>query len=125
MTVLELRIKIVMVAQGQLFFRHTTWRVRHVVWRCKQRTKALCMYFVYVLKSLKNQKQYIGITGKNPAVRLSEHQRGMAHWSCRNGPFNLIYEEQCDDKEFARRREKFLKSGHGRSFLKRKLANTD
>ena len=80
------------------------------------------MYYVYILKSLKNQKHYIGLTGQDPARRLEEHHRGTAHWSKRNGPFKLIHQEQHEDKEFVQKRERFFKSGHGREFLKRKLA---
>ena len=79
------------------------------------------MYYIYVLKSLKNQKHYVGSTGKDPKERLDEHHRGTAYWSKRNGPFELIYQERHVDKEFAQKREKFLKSGHGREFLKKKI----
>lgn len=81
------------------------------------------MFYIYVLKSLKNQKHYVGMTGQDPSQRLTEHDRGTSYWTYRNGPFRLIYQEQYADKEFARKREKFLKSGRGREFLKRKLTD--
>lgn len=34
------------------------------------------MYYVYVLKSLKNNKKYIGSTSKSPKERLKEHNNG-------------------------------------------------
>ena len=83
------------------------------------------MHYIYVLKSLKNNKQYVGLTSKEPFKRLEEHHRGTALWSRRNGPFQLIYQEQYDSKAFAQKREKFLKSGHGREFLKKKLSRLD
>jgi putative endonuclease len=77
------------------------------------------MFYVYVLRSLKNRKQYIGLTSKHPESRLRQHHSGSSQWSRQNGPFELIYQEAFEDKQSAQRREKFLKSGHGRSFLKR------
>ena len=80
------------------------------------------MYCVYVLRSLRNGKHYIGMTGRDPNIRLSEHLRGTAPWTHRNGPFELVYQEEDADKEFVRKREKYLKSGHGREFLKKRLS---
>jgi putative endonuclease len=34
-------------------------------------------------------------------------------------PFKIIYKEQCENKIKARAREKYLKSGVGREFLKK------
>ena len=79
------------------------------------------MYYVYVLKSLKNSKNYTGFTSKRPLERLGEHNKGVNAFTRYNGPFELIYSEEYNDKDFARKRERFLKTGHGRSFLKKKL----
>ncbi|MBU0707322.1 GIY-YIG nuclease family protein [Patescibacteria group bacterium] len=75
------------------------------------------MYIVYTIKSLKNHKRYVGYTGKNVQVRLSEHNRGCNKWSRENRPFKLIYHESFSTKSEAIKREKFLKSGQGRKFL--------
>ncbi len=82
------------------------------------------MYYIYVLKSNKNSKQYIGFTGKLVRERLKEHNSGSNKFTRHNGPFELVYFEMYDDEVFARKRERFLKSGHGRSFLKSKVANS-
>lgn len=76
-------------------------------------------YFVYVLKSEKDRKNYTGITN-DLMRRLDQHNRGsMATPSTKNrGPFVLIYSEECHDRKSARTREKYLKSGSGREFLK-------
>jgi putative endonuclease len=79
------------------------------------------MYYIYVLKSLKNNKNYTGFTSKKPLERLEEHNKGANAFTRCNSPFELIYSEEHDNKAFARKRERFLKTGHGRSFLKRKL----
>jgi len=75
------------------------------------------MYFVYILKSLKNSKRYIGFTSKSPMVRLSEHNNGCNKWTRGNKPFILINSESFGSKLEAQKREKFLKSGQGRKWL--------
>jgi len=75
------------------------------------------MFYVYVLKSLKNSKRYIGYTNKTPKERLIEHNSGSNKWTRANKPFELVYKEIFSDKTIARKREKFLKSGQGRKFL--------
>ncbi len=75
-------------------------------------------YFVYILKSLKNNKLYTGSTSKNPKERLQEHNCGHNKWTKANGPFVLIYYERFACSTCARIRENFLKSGIGKKFLK-------
>ena len=80
------------------------------------------MYYVYVLQSKKNKKKYYGFTSKTVTERLAEHNAGANSFTRQNGPFDIIYFEEYQDENFARKRERFLKTGHGRAFLKRKLA---
>lgn len=75
------------------------------------------MFFVYVLKSHKNSKRYIGYTSKTPEERLKEHNSGTNKFTSNNGPFSIIYTEVYKTKIEAIKREKFLKSGKGREFL--------
>jgi len=72
------------------------------------------MYYVYILQSQKNEKSYVGCTGKLPEIRLNEHNVGTNQWTKVNGPFKLIYYESYMCKTDALRREKFFKSGLGR-----------
>ena len=74
-------------------------------------------YSVYVLKSLKNAKRYIGLTSKDPKVRLVEHNNGLNKFTSANRPWILVYFEKDYCKECAQKREKFLKSGQGRKIL--------
>ncbi len=76
------------------------------------------MYFVYILKSLVDQKTYVGRTGKNPFTRLKEHNIGSNSWTKLHRPFELIYFESYVCKEDAIRREKYLKSGIGNKLVK-------
>ena len=75
------------------------------------------MFTVYVLKSEKNGKRYVGYTGKDPSVRLYEHNAGSNKYTRQNSPFILLYTEQYEEKTEAAKRERFLKSGQGRKFL--------
>ena len=81
------------------------------------------MYYVYVLKSLKNNKKYVGYTRKIPSLRLEEHNKGSNKYTKGNRPYVMIYYEEHNNEEFAKRREKFLKSGVGRRVLNKILAN--
>ena len=78
---------------------------------------AKTMFIVYVLKSLRNQKRYVGYTGKDVEARLKEHNTGSNKYTRQNGPFEILYVEEYDNKATAIRRERFLKSGQGRKFL--------
>jgi len=81
------------------------------------------MFTVYLLKSLKNNKSYVGYTDKNVQVRLKEHNSGANIWTRQNGPFVLRYFETYVCKEDARRRELFFKSGVGKKLKKIILEN--
>ena len=75
------------------------------------------MFYVYVLRSLRNKKRYVGFTSKDPQVRLREHNSGGNNWTRQNAPHELVHQESFQDEQEARRREKFLKSGQGRKRL--------
>jgi putative endonuclease len=75
------------------------------------------MFNVYVLKSLRNNKRYVGYTSKEVNLRLKEHNTGSNKFTSQNGPFELLYVETLSDKTSAIKRENFLKSGQGRKFL--------
>ena len=81
------------------------------------------MFFVYVLRSLKNKKRYIGSTALKLQERLKQHNHGANWFTKRNGPFELIYQESYTTKTEARKREIFLKSGVGRKYLDETLKN--
>jgi len=78
------------------------------------------VYFVYVLKSQKDGELYTGFTS-NLERRLLEHNQGLEISTKSRIPFELIYYEWCIDKKDAIRREKYLKSGWGKRYLKLRL----
>lgn len=75
------------------------------------------MYTVYVLKSQRNAKRYVGYTSKTVEARVQEHNSGTNSWTRANKPFIVVYTERFDSKKEAIQREHFLKSGQGRKFL--------
>ena len=79
------------------------------------------MYFVYVLKSQRDQKVYVGSTALDPEARLAEHNLGKVRWSRGHRPFSLIFSETFSTRDMAARREKFFKTGKGRLVLKSKI----
>lgn len=73
-------------------------------------------YYVYVLKSVKDDKLYIGYTN-NLKRRLVEHNKGFNFSTSFRVPFKTIYFEASININDAKRREKYLKTTQGRRFL--------
>jgi putative endonuclease len=78
------------------------------------------MYYTYVLLSLKDKKYYTGLTS-NLKLRFEKHNKGHVESTNDRRPFELIYYEACLDQRDAVKREKYLKTYHGKMFLKRRL----
>ena len=78
------------------------------------------MFYVYVLHSEYDQGLYIGYS-TDLRRRMAEHRQGMAFATSFRGPWRLIYYEAYVEAEDALGRERFLKSGGGRRFLKSQL----
>ncbi len=79
-------------------------------------------FFVYVLLSEIDSRFYTGYTSdlKN---RLTEHNEGNVTSTKRRKPLKLIYFEGCLNQQDATRREKYLKSGNGKIYLKNRLSS--
>ena len=76
--------------------------------------------YVYVLRGTRSGKWYIGCTN-NLRKRLQEHQKGLSRYTKGRGPFEIIYFEGCKNKLDGVAREKYLKTGMGRRYLKNRL----
>ena len=81
------------------------------------------MYYVYVIECQEDKSWYIGYSS-NLKRRIQEHQNGVG---CRTTAWKrkwkLIYYEAYVDKRDAIGREKYLKSGSGRRYLNKQMAN--
>ena len=69
---------------------------------------------------MKDKDFYTGST-KNLKLRFAQHNKGLVESTKHRRPFNLIYYEACLDESDATRREIYLKSFHGKMFLKKRL----
>jgi putative endonuclease len=77
------------------------------------------MYYTYVLRC-GDGNLYVGSTG-NLRRRVAEHQAARVPATASRLPVTLEYYEACRSEVGARLREKQLKSGFGRAYLKRRL----
>lgn len=78
---------------------------------------ATMFYYTYVLKSKKDLKLYIGWTD-DLRNRVKMHNGGRVTATKSRTPLKLVYYEACLSKKSAVAREKQLKTGFGRKFLK-------
>lgn len=77
-------------------------------------------YYTYILKSLKDGKFYTGYT-KNLKSRFEQHNKGLAESTKDRRPLKLVYYEACLNQQDATHREKYLKTYHGKMFIKNRL----
>jgi putative endonuclease len=81
------------------------------------------MYVVYVLKSELFDKHYVGFT-QNLIERFKSHNSlGRKGFTTRYRPWKVIHCEFFIDKSSALKREKFLKSGVGRTWMKNNIGD--
>jgi len=78
------------------------------------------MYYVYVMQSGKDKKWYTGFTN-DLRKRFKEHNSNKVISTKGRGSFKMIYYEACIDKFDAIVREKYLKSGMGKRYLKNRF----
>jgi putative endonuclease len=75
------------------------------------------MITVYAILSEINGDIYVGIA-KDSEHRLKEHNAGKSRYTRGLKPWRGLYKEVQPDWKAARKREKYLKSGIGKEFLK-------
>ncbi|MEM1217800.1 MAG: GIY-YIG nuclease family protein [Bacteroidota bacterium] len=76
------------------------------------------MFVVYILFSPSSNRTYVGFTN-DLARRFEEHNRPNSHGSTAPfGPWAIIHSEVLTSAPEARKREKQLKSGLGRKWIK-------
>jgi putative endonuclease len=75
------------------------------------------MFFVYAIKSTVRNYIYVGMTN-NVNRRLIEHNNGENRSTKAYKPFVLIYTAEFQTRIEAREKEKYLKSGIGKEYLK-------
>lgn len=77
-------------------------------------------YYTYVLLSKKDNKFYTGFT-TDLKRRFEEHCKGYVESTKDRKPLKLIYYEACLSQKDATHREKYLKTFHGKMFIRNRL----
>lgn len=81
------------------------------------------MFFTYLLENQNDKSWYIGFTS-DLKKRIKDHQNGRGGKTTKSkSGWKLIYFEFYLNKKDAVGREKFLKSGSGRNYIKKQIRN--
>ena len=79
------------------------------------------MYYVYAIQNQAGNRIYVGLS-EDYDRRVREHNLGYVKSTKFYRPWILIYKEPCGSRINARIREKYLKGGCGKEFLKTKYS---
>jgi len=74
-------------------------------------------YYVYAIRSLSKKYIYVGLTN-NVQRRFSQHNAGKEKTTSFYKPFKLFFQEKFETRAETRKREKYLKSGCRKEYLK-------
>jgi putative endonuclease len=78
------------------------------------------MYYIYALTN-KAGRVYVGMS-KDVEKRLEDHNKGRVFSTKGFRPWTIFFQEKVGNREEARKREKYYKSGYGKEFLKTRLS---
>ena len=77
-------------------------------------------YFVYILKSKRDGKGYTGFTA-DLENRMRQHSENTGGYTKGRGPWELIWYGVFEDRQLAEDFERYLKSGSGIAFSRKRL----
>ena len=77
------------------------------------------MQYVYIL--INNDGHFYAGCTSDLKRRVTEHNSGKSLYTSKRGPYKLIYYEACISKKDAYAREKYLKSGMGKRYIRNRL----
>lgn len=77
---------------------------------------------VYVLRSVKDKKYYVGYS-RNISQRIKGHNAGMVSSTKNRRPLKLVYCEIGLSQKDATIREKYLKTAWGKRYIKNRIRN--
>ena len=78
------------------------------------------MFYTYVLHSARDGEWYTGATSDLRA-RVGDHIQGRVRSTRNRAPLDLVYYEACLSQADAFRRERYLKTGKGKRYLRQRL----
>ncbi len=90
--------------------------------RPRKFSTSMKFYYVYILKSLKKDFLYVGVT-ENLRRRFKEHNNKEELSTKHFAPFELIYYEAFKNKRDMEKRERYLKTTKGKTVLRYMLKN--
>jgi len=73
-------------------------------------------YFVYILKSIKEDTYYVGST-QDVNSRLERHNQGRSKYTKTKRPWELVYWEKCRDRAEAMRLEREIKARKSKDYI--------
>ena len=79
------------------------------------------MYNVYAIKSIERNYIYVGLTS-NFERRFSDHTKGLNRTTKPYAPFRKLLIETFGTRQEARNREKYLKSGVDKEYIKKNFS---
>jgi putative endonuclease len=77
-------------------------------------------HYTYILQSESDGNFYTGCTN-DLRKRVQQHQSGQVISTQERLPIKLVYYEACLDQQDAYAREKYLKSGMGKRFIRNRI----
>lgn len=75
------------------------------------------MFYVYIISSKVRNYIYVGLSD-NVKRRFLQHQKGSNKTTKPYRPFSLVHVEDFSTRAEARKKEKYLKSGTGKEWIK-------
>jgi putative endonuclease len=81
-------------------------------------------FVVYILFSEKHQKHYTGFTSDLISRYHSHNELSTKGWTIKYRPWKVIHVEFFTSKTAALAREKYLKLGKGREYLRQEIFST-
>jgi putative endonuclease len=102
------------------FFYFKNYFFVYNVWAMNPVRDREVMYYVYVLQSKRDCKLYTGSTD-NLRKRLWQHNNGKSTYTKSGGSWKVVYYEASLCEKDARSREKYLKSGMGKRYLRNRM----
>ena len=79
------------------------------------------MHYTYVMQSIQDGRWYTGHSSDRRA-RIDDHLKGRVESTRHRRPLQLIYYGACLTEADAKRRERCLKTGKGKRYLRQRLA---
>jgi len=87
---------------------------------CKNAISNVVWFYTYVLKCETTETFYTGSTN-DLKRRIEQHNNGKVHYTKNKLPVRLVYFEACLNKDDAYRRERYLKTGMGKRYIKNRI----